>query len=188
MSHQGDPKAILREGVEKFEEKLKTTPEEIEKVHGPFWNARYELAKNIVSLSSAALVLTVTFSKSLVEAKPPAVPVSLGGWRYLLFGSWLAFLLCLIFATLSLWISIKLKTVGARLFNQRAKIEHALGNLDLNDPDPLSELKELLAQALDPLEPAEVWQGRSLDASLIMFVVALALLGAFGWKQFASLP
>jgi hypothetical protein len=180
MSNENNPNEILRKGVQEFEEYLKGAPDEIEKTHGPIWNARYELAKNIVSLSSASLVLTVTFSKSITDPNGPFT------WKYLLFGSWLALLLSLISAILSLWVSIKLKTFGARFFNQRAKIRGALDSLDLNKPDPLKGLRNLVDEVLVPLSPVDVWQGRFLNLSLIMFIVALALLGAFGWKQFAT--
>jgi hypothetical protein len=180
MSKEKTPTEILKEGFEQFNENVRKAPEEIENVHGPFWNARYELAKNVVSLSSGSLVLTITFSKSIVDAN------SIGVWKYLLFGSWLALLLSLISAISCLWISIKLKSFGARFFNKRAKIREAITKFDLSKLNPTDELEMLLLEVLTPLYPVDVWANRLLHISLILFIVALALLGGFGWKQFAT--
>jgi hypothetical protein len=180
MAKDKTPTEILQEGFDQFHENLKKAPEDIESVHGPYWNARYELAKNVVSLSSASLVFTITFSKSVIDT------ATVGVWKYLLFGSWLAFLLSLISAVSCLWISIKLKSFGARLFNQRAKIREAIEQFDISKPNPTNEIERLLLTALSPMQPVDKWAGRLLHASLILFIVALALLGSFGWKQFAA--
>ncbi|HEX8708809.1 MAG TPA: hypothetical protein VF723_11245 [Pyrinomonadaceae bacterium] len=169
----------LQEGIRAFLSHYERMPEEIERTHSPFWNARYELAKNVISLASASLVLTVTFSTSLTG------PGKVGNWKYLLICSWIAFLLSLISATSSLWVSINLKTVAARFLNQSVKVMQVLDNLDLSSPNPTQELQGVINEILVPLKPIEVWQGRFLNISLIMFMIALTLLGAFGWKQFA---
>ena len=180
MSKERTPAEILQEGFDKFHENVRKAPEEIESVHGPYWNARYELAKNIVSLSSASLVLTVTFSKSVVGTN------NVGAWKYLLIGSWLAFLLSLIAAVSCLWISIELKSFGARLFNVRAKIREAIERFDLSKSNPTDEIEALLLAALSPMGTVDERAGRLLRASLVLFIVALVLLGGFGWKQFAA--
>ena len=55
-------------------------------IHGPIWNARRDLAKTLISLSSGALVLTVTFLSNV------ASQLGVEWWKYTLYVSWILFL------------------------------------------------------------------------------------------------
>jgi hypothetical protein len=86
-----------------LEEAVQKYLEQIDKFYTPYWNARTELAKSMISLSSASIVLTVTFSGSLVNIGKRDM------MNYLLFSSWLLFLLSIISGVLCLWFSTRLK-------------------------------------------------------------------------------
>lgn len=153
---------------------------EIERVHEPYWKARNELSKNIISLSSASVVLTITFSNSLVNSR-----VS-GNWKYLLFASWISFLLSIIAAIISLWISIQLNTFRVRFFNARDLMKEAIDKIDPESEDPYAPIESVTNKLLAPMPPYEKRAAGFLHSSLVAFMLALVLLGLFGWQQFAA--
>src|SRR5205807_3397630 len=76
--------------------------------YSAYWNARNDLVKTIISLASGSVVLTVTFSGSLLTEKG-------NPWNRLLFASWALFLLSLISGVLCLWHSARLNSTLLRL-------------------------------------------------------------------------
>jgi len=157
---------------------------ELDKLYTPFWSARNDLVKSIISLASASIVLTVTFANSLIK------PGGNGGWKYLLFGSWLSFLLSIISAILSLWVSTKLKTIPTIMYHQQNKILQVLNNIDVlrdGDSDNISQqVSRAIVESMPKYDRSDKWAGRYLHLSLLMFIIALVLLGLFGWRQFAA--
>lgn len=79
---------------------------------------------------------------------------------------------------------------------QSNRVEEALKSLDLDSQKPSlvqeisSTVEETVADIIftgfSSIMKYDKWAERSLKISLIMFVVALALLGVFGWKQITA--
>jgi hypothetical protein len=70
---------------------------DLQDVLTPTWNARADTLKTIVSLSSASIVLSVTFSSSLRQLNAGSA------WRYLIVASFALFTASLIAAFFALW-------------------------------------------------------------------------------------
>jgi hypothetical protein len=171
-SYSEEAKRVLIEGLELGQDDFE---KQLDRTHSPYWDARNDLSKTVISLASGSIVLTVTFSSSLIGSER-ANP-----WNYLLFGSWVSFLVTIIMAVVSLWISTSLKKLPASFADQKSKIREVIEN---------EGSSEDIVNAIEKSSPnywrVSRWSGRFHHASLIMFIVALLLLGLFGWRRFAA--
>jgi hypothetical protein len=185
-----DKRGIIQAALKGAYQGVKLPLDEFENTFAPYWNARSELVKTIISLSSASVVLTVTFSNSLITTRASVT------WRGVLFASWTAFLISTICAIITLWLATKMKTLPRVFPMQSNRVEEALKSLDLDSQKPSlvqeisSTVEETVADIIftgfSSIMKYDKWAERSLKISLIMFVVALALLGVFGWKQITA--
>ncbi len=153
-------------------------------VHGRLWEGRENLAKLIVSLSSAMLVGTITFSSSFLEANstttvcPQLLIIS---WS-LLYGS-----MCL--GLLSLWHSNTLKSFRARFFNSEPSIAQDASQLNPTSnpeelaPQILAIVKKYADASLAPLGGADRNSTYSLNAALIVFGLGVGSFLLFGALQ-----
>src|SRR5258708_31648491 len=78
--------------------------------------SRKDVARTLISLSSGALLFTITFASSLIK---PNSAVSL---RYTIGICWFAFVLSLVLSLLSLWFSIGLHNFPALLMTKTKEI------------------------------------------------------------------
>jgi hypothetical protein len=148
---------------------------EFDRMHSPYWDARNDLSKTVISLSSGSVVLTVTFSSSLIG------PERANPWVYLLFGSWASFLITIILAIVSLWVATNLKKLPASFDYHKHKVKEVIKNGGTPE-----EIVDAMDKSFPKYGRVNRWSGRFHHASLIMFIVALLLLGLFGWKRFAA--
>src|SRR5882672_4127103 len=89
---------------------------QIHGIYQPQWNARADVLKTIVSLSSASIVLSVTFSSSLRALK-------LGpNWNRLIVLSFVLLVLSLIVALIALWIGMRVYGIQSSVFDARLEI------------------------------------------------------------------
>jgi hypothetical protein len=163
-----------------FKQGFQSYVEEFDKLHAPYWNARTELVKTLISLSSASIVVTVTFSNNLLSSGRR------DSWRYFLFGSWISFLLSVVSAVMFLWLSTRLKTIPTMFLYHEEKIKNILNRIDLAPSDASKHVVAILGETRQSLFRADKWGTRWLNLSIIMFILALVLLGLFGWRQFAA--
>lgn len=154
----------------------------IERGHGRIWAARQDVAKTILSLASGVLVLTLTFSESLLpEGAAPSI-------RWLIVSSWLALLLCCATALLSLWMGIKLRATPAMLRSQaKTAHDHVLAEAEKED-FRLSPalLGSPFREAFEALEAADRNSYRFTSAALCLLLLSLALLAAAGTVHFSA--
>ena len=153
-------------------------------VHGLLWEGRENLAKLIISLSSAILVGTITFSKGLLgsETSDPTCPS-------LLIISWALLFLSLACGIYSLWHANTLKTFRIRFLNSEPSIEKEASNLDSTLPK--NELKEKIVAivkkysdaSLNPLGTADKHATYSLNTSLVFFGLGLGSFLIYGALQ-----
>lgn len=94
-------------------------------VHGRLWEGRENLAKLIISLSSAMLVGTITFSGSLLGSNS-----SFTTCPNLLVTSWVLLFFTMSLGLLSLWHSNTLKSFRAMFFNSEPQIEEKASQLN----------------------------------------------------------
>src|SRR6266516_4224321 len=96
--------------------------------------SRQDVARTLITLSSAALLFTITFASSLIK------PTSSRSLRYTIGFCWLAFVISLILSLLSLWFSIgaqnfpalvmtKIKELKEIAATDRAKLGEFVANL-----------------------------------------------------------
>jgi len=158
--------------------------EEIQEVHGPLWEAREQLAKLVVSLSSAILVGTITFSGDFIgsqedSAQCPALVVV----------SWLLLFTSLVAGVVSLWFSTTFKSFRVRLTNAEPALKESAGQLDpLLPPDELQkELVALVASfakaGSEPVGRADTGARLALVGSLISFALGVGVFLWFGALQ-----
>ncbi len=157
---------------------------EITEVHGPIWEGQENLAKLIISLSSAMLVGSVTFSGSLVgnNGSPPDSPL-------LLILSWILLFLTMCSAGLSLWFSLTLKGFRARLTNAEPSLKKGAEKIDPNlTPEQITEKSVELVRAYanaatNPIGSADNGARYSLNISLVFFCLGLGIFLWFGALQ-----
>ncbi len=153
-------------------------------VHGRLWEGRENLAKLIISLSSAMLVGTITFSSSLLGSNSAATSCP-----NLLVASWVLLFLSMCLGVLSLWHSNTLKSFRARFFNSEPDIEQEASQLN---PEASQEelTQEILAivkkysdASLKPLGSADRNAHYSLNTALILFGLGVGAFLVFGALQ-----
>jgi hypothetical protein len=165
-----------------LEEAVQEYLAQIDKFYTPYWNARTELAKSVISLASASIVLTVTFSGSLINIGKRDT------WNYLLFGSWLLFLLSIISGVLCLWFSTRLKAspIHFIMFDKKLRSITLEAFRDKDSKKDwfvpiIATVENTISKAFYP----DIWAQLLLAMNLLAFILALVMLGLFGWRQFA---
>jgi hypothetical protein len=157
---------------------------EMQKVHGPLWDARDSLAKLVVSLSSAILVGTITFSGDLIGSGSLTTNCPI-----LVVTSWFLLFLALVSSVMSLWFSANLKSFRVRLTNAEPALKDRAGKIDPSLPtDQLQQkLVELVSEYANagsvPLGRADVGARWSLNISLISFSFGVGVFLWFGALQ-----
>jgi len=102
----------------KGKEVVETSVEHAQKTVDLFkaeWEARKDIAKTLITLSSASLVFTITFSQSVINAGTAF------GWRYAVVACWLALICCLGFSLGSLWFSMGLASIPLLMMSDTKK-------------------------------------------------------------------
>lgn len=153
-----------------------------EKLYTPYWNARTELVKSVISLASGSIVLTVTFLSSVFKAQ------NISAWKYLLFASWLFFLMSIVAAIISFWFLTELRALPTIIISRSEELRQAVEKINVTSehaslPELTKSIQDLISKSF-PMK-ADRWARRFINASLLAFILALLALGLFGWKQFA---
>ena len=138
----------------------------------PQIESRKDVAKTLVSLSSAALLFTITFASSLIK------PNSSLFLRYTMGVCWLAFVFSLILSLLSLWFSIGLCNFQALLMTKTKEINEIAAEGRETLPTFVADLWE------KEIVPDDKRSRRSLLAAFISYGIALVILLVVGVWQF----
>ncbi len=175
-----DMDALRAHTVEAFREMAIEVGNTLERFHGPIWAAEIDLLKTLIQLSSGALVLTVTFSGSILNASQTP------GWPWFLFLSWLCFSVTTVTALGGVWQGAGLRSLSARLYDVTPDLWKAVESSIATQTDPSPAIAQLLRRAsydinIKPCEKRLRW---ALSASFSTFVAAILCLALFGWKQF----
>ena len=157
---------------------------EIAEVHGPIWEGQENLAKLIISLTSAILVGSVTFSGDLVGMGSSSAQCPM-----LLVSSWIILYLAMCSAGLTLWLSLTLKSFRARLTNAEPSLKEQAEAIDPNlTPEKILEksvgiVRRYANSVTEPIGRADCGTRYSLNVSLILFCLGLGLFLWFGSLQ-----
>lgn len=157
---------------------------EMQEVHGPLWEARENLAKLVVSLSSAILVGTITFSGALIGSTGPEATCPI-----LVILSWSLLFIALSSGVVSLWFSTSLKSFRVRLTNAESSLVESAGKIDPSlPPEALQEdLVKLVAAYANagskPVGRADAGARYALVMSLASFGLGVGVFLWFGALQ-----
>ena len=155
-------------------EKLKATLDEVNSLLGPSWEARDNIARTLITISSAAVALTLTFSNLITAHLENTF------WKSTVFITWILFIFCILSAVLTLWTSGNAKTLMPHFFKQVIKL------FTLSKEDQVKSVEELANDTVNKLSSFHKnrkWSERFLKAALICFGIAMLLLGVVGGKQ-----
>ncbi len=114
----------------------------MDRVHGPLWEARSDVVRNLVAVGVAVFAGTVTFLEGVASSA-----CTLGG--ALLLASWALLVISVSAGLFSLWQSITLRSFYPRLFNSRPRLRAEFQKLDLTRPDAIDRSAEILKAAID---------------------------------------
>jgi hypothetical protein len=153
------------------------TQEAAAKIHAmyePQWNARADVLKTLVSLSSASIVLSVTFSSSLRALNVDRF------WRYLIVFSFALFVASLIVAIIALRAGTKLYESQSNIFDRQKDIKKAYIDSP-SDEQFLYAISDIVARSFTPIQNSDKLAHKLFHISSACFcsaVVALAIVGA----------
>ena len=147
------------------------------KIYQPVWSARSDVLKTLASISSASIVLSVTFSSSL-----KSLNVGLF-WRYLILFSFSMLVLSLISALTALWVGIGVHDIQPNMLDQREEIYKAIEKVDPSSEDLMQPFDPIFDRVNKPIEIKDKWAGRFSRASFICFGLAILSLAVVGFRQ-----
>jgi len=137
-------KTDLEEALNRVLDEYQNRTAQLHDVLAPKWNARADTLKTIVSLSSASIVLSVTFSSSLRQLNAGSA------WRYLIIFSFALFVIALVIAFLALWLGSGLYQMQSRVLDQRRAMTNVLMKAKSAE-EVENALEGILKNALQPL-------------------------------------
>lgn len=147
----------------------------IERVHGPHWEARAEVVRNLVAVGSAIFAGTVTF----LDVATPST-CSVDGW--LLIASWLLLSVSISSGLFVLWQSVTLRSFYPKLFNNRPAIRREFEAIDLNAANAADKSVEIVKRVVDGVtNPIGRADSRAQAASRICLASFFCLWHAF-WR------
>lgn len=148
----------------------------IDRVHGPLWEARAEVIRNLVSIGAAILAGTVTF----LDSSPPTLAAPL---EWPLIASWVLLLASISSGLFVLWQSVTLRSFYPKLFNSRPTIRSEFENLDLTQPTAPDQSAAILKRVVDgvvgPMGSADRRAQLSARICLISFFLSMIAFAIF---------
>lgn len=143
----------------------------------PQWEARRDVAKTIISLSSATLVFTITFASSFVKPDIPSF------WRYAVLVCWLAFVCSLILSLASLWLAIGINDLPAQVLARAKDFNEATKEYNPQVPLESDPIYAVFNQEFQHVVHKDINARRLFNASLICFGIALVVFVSLGVRH-----
>ncbi|MDQ2975902.1 MAG: hypothetical protein M3R69_10905 [Acidobacteriota bacterium] len=150
------------------------------KIYEPQWIARNDALKTLASVSSGALILSVTFSSSITSLKVGA------RWRYVILFTFLMFGLALFSALISIWIGVGLHHLQSAFVDNRKAIQALVDKIDPSSEDMREPFQPLLDKTNKPFQTKDEWAERLFNISFVSFGLAALSLVAIAIKQFLA--
>jgi hypothetical protein len=152
---------------------LQETASKILAIYKNQWDFRNDLAKTLLTVSSAVLVVSVSLSSHVTKHK------------WILGICWAALLLAIVTAVITLWFSLGLFTLPAVIFSGRKTLRQKITSFDVTKPhDEVSAIvDELVATRIDLMAKLDRRAIRTIKVSISMFLVGLLCTGIIGWLE-----
>ncbi len=155
---------------------VQETSAQLHKIYEPQWNARTDVLKTLVSLSSGSIVLSVTFSTSIRAAHLNP------NWRYVILFSFVMFVLSLVIALAALWIGTRVYEMQSSNFDARKPLHQAV--LAANTYDEfMAAFTDIQNRAIKPIANNDRWANRLYHVCSITFCLAIASLAIVGIRE-----
>jgi len=165
------------EAAKEITDKLQDASAYLYKIYQPQWDARGDVLKTIVLLSSGSIVLSVTFSSSLRGLHLSAI------WRYLILLSFAALVVSLILAVVALWTGTRVYELQSGTFDTRKEIHQTFIDSTSYD-DFMDKFLVIQNRANKRIADSDNLTTKLFHVSLGSFCFALAILATVGAKQF----
>ncbi len=142
-------------------------------IYTPQWNVRNEIAKTLLTISTAVLVISISLSSRITAH------------RWILDICWSAFLLAIFFSVATLWLSLGLFSLPAFMVAVRTDLRKAVKDFDLEKLEEASGaiVNRLVINYLNKMEKLDRWALKTIEASLLLFVIGLFFTAIIGWTQ-----
>ncbi|EHN70765.1 hypothetical protein [Aliivibrio fischeri] len=162
------------------------TAEKMATVHGTFWENRADVCKALLTITSAVLVGTISFSGSLLGPGKQEVVYSTA-----LITAWVLFVLSIISAVISLWFSYQLSSYKVQFFNSKGVIAERLRTV--GGQQNAKKLKgaldeavlDLTSQTISSLSSYDKWSHYAVASQLSLFILGIISFLVFGIAQVA---
>jgi len=149
---------------------------QINGIYTPQWNIRNEVAKTLLTISSAAVVISMTLLSKLSAAQAYTP-------RVLTF-CWIAFLASILTSVVTLWLSMGLYHLSSSVVDMRAELRKRIKAIDLSNAAAAVELiASITDKAMQGMGWRDRWATRTIKISLAAFITALATLAVIGWQR-----
>lgn len=131
----------------------------------PQWNARNDISRTLLTISSAILVVSISLSSHVTTQK------------WILGVCWGAFLGAIVSAVLALYFCGGLLTLPAHIVGARKELKEAVRNFDVTKPHEEAEslVDNLITEKLNHMEKLDRRAIRLLQTSLLLFLVGVSL-------------
>jgi hypothetical protein len=143
----------------------------------PQWETRKDVARTLVTLSSAALAITLAFKSSLLQTTIHPL------WRYCIITCWLALTASLYCSLLTLWYSIGLFNHQVLIMSMTKKIEATVKETLSKTPLNLDPFTTLMLEPLQVIGRRDKITRRLSKAAIVCYSVALGLVVVMGIRQ-----
>jgi photosystem I reaction center subunit XII len=178
VSEQGI-KIKREESAKALTAKIQEGAAQLLKIYEPEWNSRNDVLKTIISVSSASIVLSVTFSSSLRTLNVDAF------WRYSIVFSFAMLVVSLITAFIALRLGIKLYEIQSKFLDKRPEVNKALMEASSKEGFDKS-FEQILTQVHLPMEKIDRLASRLLRISTVCFCAAIISLAVVGCVKLLS--
>lgn len=148
----------------------------------PIIDAQRDITKTIISLASASLVFTITFSPSLIKQDTP------GFWRYAVLACWLLFVLTLLTSLASLYCSMNAGSLPAMFMSNTRKFEDAVEETISTPGQDAEPIVRVITESQEHINKRLKVSRGFFIASLSCFGVALLFFTAIGVRQLLQIP
>ncbi len=155
---------------------------QIDKIHGPHWEDRSELARTLVAIGVAVFAGTIALSERLLADLCLAQ-------TWLVLASWIFMLLSVSAGSVVLWHAANLHSFYPKYFNQRPALAKQLTALNATSPTLVNEvaalLKATIDEALNPLGTADRTAHIAMRVCVALFFASLLSFLIFAIWRYA---
>lgn len=170
--------------VQAIREAGQSTADKIRQVHGRYWDSRLDLCKVVLTISTAVLAGTVSFSSSLIGPGKAGLVCPL-----LIISSWFLLVISICAALVALWYIYQLNTFSVVFFNKTPEIEEAVDSIGKQESPQefVSEVGKVIVNVTNsvanPMHNYDKYSHCAVATQFISFWFAILVFVIFGVLQ-----